>query len=285
MTVDPRLSSKTLLCGSARRWSQSARAQPSTKVRTSNIIPPHSHVTSFVEADSQLTLDRTPYQDSTDYAALSRNGVLGLRILSLLRTRAPRGGLVSPTRALLSVIAFTNRRDPWTSDSCAEIARSLLSETSGTIPLPRLPRDAGAAGGHSGEKTTPGTDQARFITEDVLTGFLRPLFVKSRPTTVTASGRPAAFPEPPPRYSQGDGFGGGGGDMAATKPWKYARRYAVTVFAWAVENADVSASVHDPPLDLATPRFFFSKMKKRETNRDARPTSYSGIGTSTRPSC
>ncbi|KAI1185676.1 hypothetical protein F5B17DRAFT_432330 [Nemania serpens] len=178
-------------------------------------------------------------EDSTNYAVLLRNGLLGLRILSLLLTLAPRGDLVFPTKTLLSVIAFTNRQDPWTSDSCAELARSLLSESipNTPLPLPRSSRDA-EAGTSPGEKKTPGTDQARFITEDVLTGFLRPLFAKSRPTTVTASGRPAAFPEAPSRYSQGDGFGGGGGDATATKPWKYARRYAVTLFAWAVENAD-----------------------------------------------
>ncbi|KAI1108327.1 hypothetical protein F5Y14DRAFT_445539 [Nemania sp. NC0429] len=180
-------------------------------------------------------------EDSTDYAALSRNGLLGLRILSQLIALAPRGGLVFPARTLLSVVAFTDRHDPWTSDSCAQLARSLLSHAfGGTTPLPHLPRDAEAGREKSPiEKRTAASasDQAAFITEDVLTGFLRPLFAKSRPTTVTASGRPAAFPEPPPRYSQGDGFGGGG-DVTAAKPWKYARRYAVTVFAWAVENAD-----------------------------------------------
>ncbi|RWA13045.1 hypothetical protein EKO27_g2072 [Xylaria grammica] len=187
-------------------------------------------------------------QDSTDYASLSHNGLLGLQILILLLPLTSRGGLVLPTGTLLSVIAFSNRDDPWASSSCSELARSLLSDYFQTIsppqatkpkpvalPPPRSTRDAGA-GSRPSEKT-PKTEQARFITEDVLTGFLRPLFAKSRPSTVTASGRPAAFPEPPSRYSQGDGFGGAD-DVTVTKPWKYTQRYAVTVFEWAVEIAD-----------------------------------------------
>ncbi|KAJ8123995.1 hypothetical protein ONZ43_g187 [Nemania bipapillata] len=186
-------------------------------------------------------------EDSTDYASLSRNGLLGLHILASLSTLAPRGDLVLPTKTLLSVIAFTYSSDPWTTSSSSELAQSLLSghianisPTQAVEPAPfvapRLLRGSGAER-HPGENT-PSTGQGRFIAEDVLTGFLRPLFAKARPTTVTVSGRPAAFPEPPPRYAQGDGFGGREDDITALKPWKYARRYAVTVFQWAMENSD-----------------------------------------------
>ncbi|KAI1430081.1 hypothetical protein F5Y12DRAFT_793242 [Xylaria sp. FL1777] len=198
-------------------------------------------------------------EDSTDYTALSHNGLLGLHILSIILTLPPGGGLILPTRTLLSIIAFTNQDDPWTSSSCAELAQSLLSEyfknissSQATKPAP-LPsqlsiRDARAER-KSGEKL-PKTERARFITEDVLTGFLRPIFAKSRPTTVTASGRPAAFPEPPSRYAQGDGFGGGGGadNITVTKPWRYTHRYAVTMFEWSVENADTELLQEHWPL-------------------------------------
>ncbi|KAI1125949.1 hypothetical protein F5Y10DRAFT_222060 [Nemania abortiva] len=195
-------------------------------------------------------------EDSTDYTSLLRNGILGLHILGLLLTLAPQRNLVFPTKTLLSIIAFTNGDDPWASSSSAELARSLLrSGHIANIPLPQavgpshfsppplMLRGSGAEERNpnaSDQTQTPRAEKVRFITEDVLIGFLRPLFAKSRPTTVTASGRPAAFPEPPPRYAQGDGFGFGGGedDVAVKKPWKYARRYAVTVFEWAVENAD-----------------------------------------------
>lgn len=195
-----------------------------------------------------LTNSYSSYGDLTNYALLSCNGLLGLHILRLLLTITPRGSLVLPSRVLLSVIAFTNREDPWALSSCAELAQSFLSDYFQNTPSPqavkpipfsnlRSVRDAGAE--RKPSEKTPKTERARFITEDVLTDFLRPLFAKSRPATVTVSGRPAAFPEPPSRYGQGEGFGGGE-EILNAKPWKYTRRYAVTVFGWAVENTDVS---------------------------------------------
>ncbi|KAI0486519.1 hypothetical protein F4859DRAFT_528235 [Xylaria cf. heliscus] len=196
-------------------------------------------------------------EDLTDYASLSRNGLLGLHILSILLTLAPQGSLVLPSRALLSIIAFTHRDDPWTSSSSASLARSLLSDyfqnasppQAGRpeVPFPSLRsiRDAGTD--RKPSEKTPTTERARFITEDVLTDFLRPLFAKSRPATVTVSGRPAAFPEPAPRYGQGDGFGSGE-DVVDAKPWKYKQRYAVTVFGWAVEITDTDLLQQHWPL-------------------------------------
>lgn len=192
--------------------------------------------------------------DSTDYTELSRNGLLGLHIIKLLLTLTPQRdqGLL-PTKTLLSVVAFTNGDDPWSSKPCSALAQPLLSDYFQAVPPPapaspirqqspfspyRSVRVGGVEGGGPAKKTFT-TERARFITEDVLPGFLRPLFAKSRPATVTASGRAAAFPEPAPRYGQGDDFGHGD-DITATKPWKYARRYAVTVFEWAVKNSDVS---------------------------------------------
>ncbi|RYC62528.1 hypothetical protein CHU98_g3687 [Xylaria longipes] len=195
-------------------------------------------------------------EDLTDYASLSLNGLLGLHVLSLLVVLTPRGRLVLPSRALLSVIAFTNRDDPWASSCCAELAHSLLSDYFQNIPLPeavapapfsnlRSMREAGTE--RKPCEKMPKTERARFLTEDALTDFLRPLFAKSRPATVTVSGRPAAFPEPPPRYGQGEGFGGGE-DAINAKPWKYTRRYAVTVFEWAMENTDTDLLQQHWPL-------------------------------------
>ncbi|KAI0438800.1 hypothetical protein F4803DRAFT_81694 [Xylaria telfairii] len=195
-------------------------------------------------------------EDLTDYELLSRNGLLGLHIIRLLLTITPRGSLVLPSRVLLSVIAFTNHDDPWVLGSCTKLAQSLLSDYFQNIPQPqavkpvpfstlRSIRDAGAE--RKPSEKTPKTERARFITEDVLTDSLRPLFSKSRPATVTVSGRPAAFPEPPPRYGQGEGFGGGE-EILNAKPWKYTRRYAVTVFEWAVENTDTDLLQQHWPL-------------------------------------
>ncbi|KAF2968139.1 hypothetical protein GQX73_g5467 [Xylaria multiplex] len=186
-------------------------------------------------------------EDSTDYTSLSHNSLLGVHILKLLLSLTSGGSPVLPTKSLLSVIASTNHNDPWTSSTCADLARSLLSDYFRRIPPPQATKPVTSLPPRSirdsrverepSEKKPPKTERARFITEDVLTDFLRPLFAKSRPTTVTASGRPAAFPEPASRYSQGDGFGGAD-EATITKPWKYTQRYAVTVFEWAVENTD-----------------------------------------------
>ncbi|KAI1824508.1 hypothetical protein F4861DRAFT_538967 [Xylaria intraflava] len=187
-------------------------------------------------------------EDSTDYASLSRNGLLGLHIINLLLALVPQVDLALPTRTLLSVIAFTNRDDPWTTNACTELSNSLLSGyfqnrlaprvvKQAPVSFPRFAQDVRADQAQPSENA-PETEQARFITEDALTGFLRPIFAKSRPAAVTASGRPAAFPEPPPRYAQGDGFGGGANDITVVKSWKYTQQYTVTVFEWAVKNAD-----------------------------------------------
>ncbi|KAI1818344.1 hypothetical protein GGS20DRAFT_581455 [Poronia punctata] len=171
-------------------------------------------------------------EDSTDYESISRSGELGLHVIGEL-SKISRHKLVLPPRALLSIVAYTNPEDTWSSSSLAEKSRSLISAY-----FDHYEPGKGALGG----------ERQRFVTEDALTGFLRPLFVKSRPTTVTASGRPAAFPEPPSRYAQGDGFGGAADDVTNTKPWKYARRYAVTVFEWAVDSADTELLQQHWPL-------------------------------------
>ncbi|KAI1299152.1 hypothetical protein F5Y03DRAFT_397773 [Xylaria venustula] len=196
-------------------------------------------------------------EDSTDYESLSRNGQIGLHILGLLLTFRPGGDFVLPTSTLLSIISFANAVDPWTSVPSAELAQSLLSDYFKSIASPKAAPPAPLSFQHSIRNARPSrqtpseklprTERARFIIEDVLTGFLRPIFAKSRPTAVTASGRAAAFPEPPSRYTQGDGFGGAD-DIITAKPWKYTQRYAVTVFEWSVENADTDLLQEHWPL-------------------------------------
>ncbi|KAI0523710.1 hypothetical protein F5B22DRAFT_410913 [Xylaria bambusicola] len=184
-------------------------------------------------------------EDSTDYTLLSKNGLLGLHIIGLLLALKPGGTLVLPTETLLSIIAFTNPDDPWSSSSSAKLAHTLLTEYFKNISPPKsqqaptpfpFQRSRDAVAERKPSEKPPKTEQECFITEDILTGFLRPLFARSRPATVTASGRPAAFPEKSSRYTQGDGFGTD--DVASRKPWKYTRRYAVTLFEWSVANSN-----------------------------------------------
>ncbi|KAI1485106.1 hypothetical protein F5X96DRAFT_674948 [Biscogniauxia mediterranea] len=157
-------------------------------------------------------------EDNTNYTPLALKGALGLYILDLITRSSPQPPTPLPTSALLSIVAYTRAADPWTADDAtAALAQSLLRT--------HFPQD----------------ERARtFIAECVLAGFLRPLFSRSkrRPAGVTASGRRAAYPaeeEDGGRYRYV-----GAEPEPEAKPWMHARRYAVTVFEWAVENADTS---------------------------------------------
>ncbi|KAI0600975.1 hypothetical protein F4775DRAFT_582523 [Biscogniauxia sp. FL1348] len=155
--------------------------------------------------------------DTTNYAPLILKGTLGLHILDLItRSRPPSPSPLPPT-ALLSIVAYTRAADPWTAGASAALAQSLLRAH--FPPGDRKQQQQDSA-------------EAKFIADDVLAGFLRPLFSRSRPAGITASGRKAEFAEPA-RYhvSSTD-------TEPAVKPWKYARRYAITVFEWAIERAD-----------------------------------------------
>ncbi|KAK4146701.1 uncharacterized protein C8A04DRAFT_34607 [Dichotomopilus funicola] len=79
-----------------------------------------------------------------------------------------------------------------------------------------------------------------FITETVLQSYLRPLFSRSRPATVTASGRKAAYPDQDDSGAGGPRRGGASllEETAQTKPWKYTDFRAVPVLGWAVKEAD-----------------------------------------------
>ncbi|XXG95050.1 hypothetical protein Hte_001310 [Hypoxylon texense] len=148
--------------------------------------------------------------DTTDYAALQRKADLGLVALDHLTKLLPGGPSQLSASTHLRLTAFTDPADAWTSPASARLSRTLLQ------PLDAPERRE---------------QRTRLVAEDILTGFLRPLFSKSRPAAVTASGRKAEFVEPS-RYDSA------ASDSPETKPWKYARRYAVAVFAWAVFHAD-----------------------------------------------
>ncbi|KAI1382419.1 hypothetical protein F4677DRAFT_440213 [Hypoxylon crocopeplum] len=146
--------------------------------------------------------------DTTDYAALRRKGELGLRVLDQLTEIPQNEPLQLRPSTLLRVTAFSDIADPWTTAASSELAGSILS------PLDEQPQK-----------------QTQLIADEILIGFLRPLFSKSRPAAVTASGRKAEYVE----QSRYDAVAR---DSPETKPWKYVHRYAVTVFAWAVRRAD-----------------------------------------------
>ncbi|KAL7629695.1 hypothetical protein AAE478_001218 [Parahypoxylon ruwenzoriense] len=162
----------------------------------------------------------SPDGDTTDYTALQRRGELGLRTLTHLSklgdTTTSQQPLDLPPSTLLRVTAFSNANDPWTTASSSQLSRSLL------LPLSASPQRLGP-----------------FITSTILSTFLRPLFSKSSlpggsgSGALTSTGRKAAYPSPPSRYDDAARL-----ETPEAKPWKYAHRYAITVFAWAVQHAD-----------------------------------------------
>ncbi|KAI1499362.1 hypothetical protein F5X99DRAFT_419961 [Biscogniauxia marginata] len=193
-------------------------------------------------------------EDNTDYAPLALKGSLGLHILDLL-TKSYAEQIVLPGSALLSVVAYTRPIDPWSADAAASLAQSLLQ-----THFRRLAATTARGKSRDGEQQQQQQQRAKFIVADVLDGFLRPLFSRSRPAAVTASGRKAEFVEPA-RYDYIER------ETPEAKPWKYTHRYAVTVFEWAVGCADppllqshwplftpvLLALLDDPQVTIATP--------------------------------
>ncbi|KAI1383623.1 uncharacterized protein F4822DRAFT_83069 [Hypoxylon trugodes] len=152
----------------------------------------------------------SPDEDTTNYAALRRKANSGIKILNKLANLPLQAPLRFQPSTLLRLAAFTDSADPWSTSSDA--ARKLLE-----AQLQQLD-DA---------------QKKSLIGDEILTKFLRPLFSKSRPAAITASGRKAEYVEQS-RYDNADR------ETPETKPWKYAHRYAIAVFAWAVQYSDTT---------------------------------------------
>ncbi|KAI1443638.1 hypothetical protein F5Y02DRAFT_196773 [Annulohypoxylon stygium] len=151
-------------------------------------------------------------EDTTDYAHLRRKGKLGLQAIEQLINAPIQVPLQLRPLVLLRLAVFTDVVDPWATAESSALARKLLEAQLQTLNESQI---------------------KSLIVEEILITFVRPLFSKSRSAAVTASGRKAEFVEPS-RYDTLDR------ETPETKPWKYAHRYAVTVFFWAVEHSDAA---------------------------------------------
>ncbi|KFY65185.1 hypothetical protein V496_02761 [Pseudogymnoascus sp. VKM F-4515 (FW-2607)] len=110
---------------------------------------------------------------------------------------------------LLILLAFTQLGDTWNSKPAYEISMDILDQQS--------------------REVLAGT----FIVDYVLKGFIRPLFAKSTPRTVTSQGRKA------PDETLGNRIAEvASSPDAISKPWKCKDIHAVTVFEWVVTRAD-----------------------------------------------
>lgn len=171
----------------------------------SQLVPIQDLVSRCV-SQTRLKLMHT-HAAARDWEHIAFKGALGLAIL---RTLQEEHHVTLDPRVLLTITIYTSVQDPWMLAETAPMARAILDE----------------ALADNDKKTS-------LITSTILSDFLRPLFSKSRPATVTASGRKAEFVETT-RYS------GSLNDPSEleTKPWKHAHRYAISVFEWAVQNSD-----------------------------------------------
>lgn len=140
--------------------------------------------------------------------------VLALKSMGLLKSYDLIRGEITNSAVLLSLLAFTRPTDIWNSMLAHEIATEILNR-------------------HSQDALSE-----VFIINYVLKGFIRPLFSKSRPDTITTQGRKA-----PNENVVNQRFKQSSDLDPATKPWKYRDIHAATVFSWAVGVADVSRHV------------------------------------------
>lgn len=136
----------------------------------------------------------------------------GLKSLILLHVDLVSTEVINP-KVLISAIAYTNPLDRWTDAAMMASANTLLS--------------------HFATQSM----STKFIINDILTDFIRPLFSKTkRLETITASGRKAMESSAPPAR-----FDAGKEMDHKNQPWRYDAVYTITVLGWVVENIDVSS--------------------------------------------
>lgn len=120
---------------------------------------------------------------------------------------------------LLTLISFAYPSEPWsTEETTCALATALLDR--------QLARN-----NNDNDNDISLED---LLVEVVLKSYLRPLFSKSRPATVTPSGRKAAFQD------EHDPHRGLSDETPAIKPWKYLDHRAIPVFHFAVRKAEAS---------------------------------------------
>jgi hypothetical protein len=159
----------------------------------------------------EFSIDCAADEESLEYEQVAQHSremaPLGLKVLRVL---SEEYSAAFSEDTVLTVISFTGPKDPWTTQEACDLAGALMTEQLA----------------HHQDLST--------LNEGILKGYLRPLFSKSKPKAVTASGRKAAFPE------EDDTHRGLMDETKEVKPWKYVDHRATTVFQWVVSTATVS---------------------------------------------
>ncbi|ROW07998.1 hypothetical protein VPNG_06114 [Cytospora leucostoma] len=157
---------------------------------------------------SPCVADESEHVQDEEYEQVAQHSraiaPLGLEVLQVL---SEEFSAKFSEDTICTVLSFTDLTDPWTTQEAFDLANAVIAE-----------------------QVLRYRDRA-VLNEDILKGYLRPLFSKARPKTVTASGRKAAFPE------EDDPHRGLTDETKDVKPWKYADHRAITVFEWVVSTA------------------------------------------------
>ncbi|PGH02452.1 hypothetical protein GX51_04620 [Blastomyces parvus] len=177
---------------------------------TASAVLPNEDVTSLWEnaqlADSE---DAKRSQPGTYKLARLKSNI-GVSVLRLLNLISPIEHLEGEDAIdiIVSLAAFTCRKDPWTTERAFNEASTILQNYESSL-----------GSGRRGELTA--------IQEDILKKKIKPLFSKTKTPAVTAGGRKNVHPLPQPRFDPSilD---------PESKPWKLRDVYMITVLSWVI---------------------------------------------------
>jgi len=134
---------------------------------------------------------------------------IALKCIRYLQAHFISQGEQVDLNVLLSIIAYTDAEDPWTTGTAQQMAERILSY-------------------HQKQLISH-----EFIIEHILVGSIRPLFSDSQPSSVTSQGRKAINQTiHKPHHLRDSG--------PFKKPWKFRAVSAMAVLRWAIRNMDVS---------------------------------------------
>ncbi|KAL1841849.1 hypothetical protein VTJ49DRAFT_6526 [Mycothermus thermophilus] len=178
-----------------------------------------SPVAAQEDSESEATIPDLPFIRQTVTTHCHATSDAGLQAIETLTSHHPNVRLDDDV--LLTLLAYTDSTEPWHTDNRSAIATKLLEQQF-------------SIGGSSKEK---------FLAETVLQRYLRPLFSRSKPPSVTASGRKAEYAEG--NVSRGEGMPD---ESARIKPWKYGDLRAIPAVAWAVREVEPTLLTQTWPL-------------------------------------
>ncbi|RDW80823.1 hypothetical protein BP5796_05521 [Coleophoma crateriformis] len=172
----------------------------------------------FVANDELPEGDEDGAQMSQSLQAAISMGEAGLDAITNLIQLDTHVALKLENQVLLSLIAFTDKRDVWTSQKSLSKAQAILSRCSEQVR------------------------SKEFLVDFLLRETIQPLFSKTKPAAITSTGRKAMPTSAPPRRFET-------ADMdPANKPWKFKDLWAVTVFNWIVDHTEETIVTESWPL-------------------------------------